>query len=60
MFIDEQHVVLEAGVEVWLETQVDNDRVVMTVNVGVDAIEALEYLPDSLGKMFGERDPLGQ
>jgi len=56
MLIDEQDVVLEAGVKMWLETQVDDNRVVVTVNVGVDSIEALENLPDCLIETLGERD----
>lgn len=54
MLIYEQNVVLEAGVEMWLETQVDNDRVVVAVDVRIDAIEALEDLADGLPKVLGE------
>jgi hypothetical protein len=35
---------------------VDDDRVVVTVDVGVDSIEALEDLPDCLIETLGERD----
>jgi hypothetical protein len=54
VFINEQDVVLEAGIEMWLETQVNNDRVVMAVNVRVDPIETLENLADRLTEVLGE------
>lgn len=56
MLINEQDVVLEAGVEMWFETQMDNDRVVMAVDVGIDAIKPLKNLPYGLTKMLGKGD----
>jgi hypothetical protein len=38
VLVDEQHVVLEAGVEVGLETEVYDHRVVVAVYVGVDSV----------------------
>jgi hypothetical protein len=56
MLIDEQDIVLEAGIEMWLETQVDDDGIVVTVDVGVYSIQALENLPDCLIETLGEWD----
>lgn len=38
VLVDEKHVVLEAGVEVWLKAELEDDRVVVAVDVGVDAV----------------------
>lgn len=46
MFVDEQDVVLEARVQVWFETELDNDRIVVAVDMGIDAVEAFEELPE--------------
>jgi hypothetical protein len=35
---------------------VDDDWVVMAIDVGVDSIESLENLADSLAEVFGESD----
>ena len=35
---------LEAGVEMWFQAQLDNDWVVVAVDVGVDSVKALEDL----------------
>ena len=35
---------LEAGVEMWFQAQLNDDRVVVAVDVGVDSIKALEDL----------------
>jgi hypothetical protein len=56
VLIDEQDIMLEAGVEMWLQTQVDDDWVVMAVDVGVDSVESLENLTDGLAEVFGESD----
>jgi len=52
----EQYVVLEAGVQVWLEAEIDDDRVVVAVDVRVDAIEALEDLQDQRTECSWELD----
>jgi hypothetical protein len=54
MLIDEQDVVLEAGVEMWFESQMYDDGVMMAVDVRVDAIEALEDVADGRREVFGE------
>lgn len=45
---------LEACIEVSLEAKFANDGVVVTVNMGVDTIHALEYLSDHAGEGLGE------
>lgn len=54
MLINEQHIVLEARVEVRLETQLDDDRVVVAVDVCVDAVQPLEHVSNERGKGLGE------
>lgn len=44
VLIDKQDIVLETRVEVWFKTQVDDNRVVMTVDVRVRPIQPLEDL----------------
>lgn len=38
MLVNEEYVMLEARVEVRLETQLNDDRIVVTVNVRIDAV----------------------
>lgn len=54
VFIDEQDVVLEAGVQMGLEAQMYDDGVVMAVDMGVDTIQTLEDLAQKAGEGFGE------
>lgn len=54
MLVDEEHVLLEAGVEVGLEAELADDGVVVAVDVGVDAVHALEDLADEGGEGLGE------
>lgn len=54
MLVDEEHVLLEAGVEVGFEAELSDDGVVVAVNVGVDAVHALEDLADQGGEGLGE------
>lgn len=46
VLIDEQDVVLEAGVEMCLQAQLAHNWVVVAVDVCIDAVHALEYLAD--------------
>ena len=39
------------------ETQLDDDRVVMAVDMGVDAVEALEHVADKGRESFRKGDP---
>jgi hypothetical protein len=56
MLIDEEDVVLEACIEMWLEAQLHDDRVVVAVDVCVDAVQAFEDLLDGCLEVFGEGD----
>ncbi len=56
MLVDEEHVMLEACVQMRLEPQLQHDRVVVAVDVCVHAVEAFEHLPDQGREGFGERD----
>lgn len=54
MLVDEEHILLEAGVEVGLEAELTDDGVVVAVDVGVDAVHALEDLADEGGEGLRE------
>lgn len=54
MLVDEEDVLLEARVEVGLEAELADDGVVVAVDVGVDAVHALEDLAHGLGEGLGE------
>jgi hypothetical protein len=56
MLIYKENIVLEARIEVWLEPQMDHDVVVMTIDVGIDTVEALEKLANGGGEVLGEGD----
>ena len=58
MLIDEQNIVLETGVQMWLETELDHDWIVVTIDVRVYSVEALEKLPDQGGKSSRKWDTL--
>lgn len=55
MLVDEQHVLLEAGVEVRLEAKLADYGVMVAVDVGVDAVHALEDLAHESRERLGER-----
>lgn len=54
VLIDEQDILLEAGVEVRLEAELTDDGVMVAVDVGVDAVHALEDLADEGREGLGE------
>jgi hypothetical protein len=54
VLIDEQDVVLEAGIQMGLEPQMYDDGVVMAVDMGVDTVQTLEYLAQETRKCLGE------
>jgi hypothetical protein len=54
MLIDKQHVMLEARIQMRFQAQMHNDGIVMTVDMRVDAIQALEDIADGGGEVFGE------
>lgn len=57
MLVDEEDVLLEGGVEVGLEAELADHGVVVAVDVGVDAVEALEDLAHQRRERLGERHP---
>jgi len=59
MLINKQHIVLEASVQMRFQAQRDDDRVVVAVDVGVDAVEALEDLAEEGWEGFREGDACG-
>lgn len=56
VLVNEEHVLLEAGVEMGLEAELPDDGVVMAVDVGVDSVHALEDLADEGWVCLGEWD----
>ena len=54
--LDKEDIVFERGVHVWIETESDNDRVVVAVDVRIDAEETLDELADGALKVLGEVD----
>lgn len=54
MFVHEQNIVLEARIEMRLQSQVHDHRVVMTIDVRVYAIQALEDIADGLWEVLGK------
>ena len=54
MLIDEEDIVLEARVEMWLKAQLDYDGIVVAIDMRVDSVEALEDLADKGGEGLWE------
>ena len=50
VLVNEEHILLEAGVEVWLEAQFADNGVMVAVDVGVNAVHALEDLAHQRGE----------
>ena len=46
MLVDEKDIVLEASIEMGLETQLTNHWVVMAVDMRIDTVHSLEDLSD--------------
>ena len=55
MLVNEQDIVLEAGVHVWLEAEMYDDRVVMTVDMRIDTVQSLENLSQETREGLWER-----
>lgn len=55
--MDEEDVVLEAGVEMWFESQVVDNRVVMAIHMRVDSVKTFEHLTDQAGECLWKCDP---
>lgn len=47
---------LEASVKMWFEAQIYNHWVMVTVDMGVYSVKALEQLAQETSEGFGERD----
>jgi len=56
VFVDEEDVVLETGVQVRLESQVYHYWVMVAVDMCVNTVEPLENLPQQTGECLRERD----
>ena len=54
MLIDEQHVVLEARIQMRLEAQFDDDGIMVAVDVRIHAVQTLEHIPDKGRERLGE------
>ena len=46
MLVDEEDVMLEAGVEMCFEAELSNDGIVVAIDVGVDTIHSFKNLAD--------------
>jgi hypothetical protein len=46
MLINEKNIMLEAGVKMGLKAKLSHNRVVVTVDVSVNSVHPLEYLPN--------------
>jgi len=55
MLIHKQYVMLEARIQVRFEAEVDNDRVVVAIDMGIDAIHAFEDLEEERLERLRER-----
>lgn len=56
VLVHEEHVMLEASVKMWFEAQIYNHWVMVTVDMGVYSVKALEQLAQETSEGFGERD----
>ena len=54
VLVDEEHVLLEARVQMGLEAELADHGVMVAVDVGVDAVHALEDLADEGREALGE------
>jgi hypothetical protein len=54
VLINEENVMFEASVEVSLETKLTNNGIMVTIDVGVDAVHPLENLSNHAGEGFWE------
>lgn len=56
VLVDEENVMLEARIEVCLESELSDDGIVMAVYVGIDTVHSLENLSDHARERLGEWD----
>lgn len=57
MLIDEENVVLEACVQMWLKSKLNNNRVMVTVYMRVDSVKSLKSWRIKTGNVFGKATP---
>ena len=57
MLVNEEHVMLEACVEVGFKAELSNNGVVVAVDVGIDPVHSLEDLTDHAREGFREWNP---
>jgi hypothetical protein len=58
VFIDEKNVMLETRIQMSLKTKLTDDWVMVTVNMSIHTIHALENLPNHVRKRLWERNAL--
>lgn len=56
MLVNEENIVLKAGIEMSLQPKFTNHRVVMTVYVCINPVHPLEYLTDHAWEGLGKRN----
>lgn len=56
VLIDEKNVMLEAGVEMGLQTELADDRVVVAVDVGINTVHSFEDLANHARECLRERN----
>src|SRR5580700_6343058 len=56
VLVNEKNIVFETGVQMSLQTKLANDGVVVAVDVSIDTVHALEYLPDHAWEGLRKRD----
>jgi len=56
VLVNEENIVFETGVQVGLQTKLANNGVVVAVDVSIDTVHSLEYLPNHAWKGFRKRD----
>jgi hypothetical protein len=59
MLINEKHIMLEAGIQVRLESKLDYYRIMMAVNMRVNSVKSLEELTHETWESFREWDSYG-
>ena len=52
MLVDKEDIMLEASVEMRFEPKLHDDRIMVTVNVGIYPIQSLKELANQGGKSF--------
>lgn len=55
MLVDKKYIVFETGVQVRLQTELNNDRIVVTVDMGINPVKPFEQLPGERGERLGKR-----